>query len=183
MCRLSYCTLLLIAASCYLVYCSHAKAIQGTNKLDLPNRINAGVGSGVGSTAAAMEARHKRAMGEYNKELNDIIDELEENSLVQKASIALPPAQTQEFDLDNMPPLAYYLLLQKLRQLQSNGEPAYRVRTPRLGRSIDFQQLLEGRGGSSEEAAGGQFVSRLTKKSVPFKPRLGKRAQVCAGGD
>ncbi|XP_060647678.1 protein hugin [Drosophila nasuta] len=193
MCRLSYCTLLLIAASCYLVYCSHAKAIQGTNKLDLPNRINnagvgigigSGVGSGVGSAAAAAEARHKRAMGEYNKELNDIIDELEENSLVQKASVAVPPAQQQEFDLDNMPPLAYYLLLQKLRQLQSSGEPAYRVRTPRLGRSIDFQQLLEGGRGSSEEAAaGGQFASRMMKKSVPFKPRLGKRAQVCAGGD
>ncbi|KAH8358787.1 hypothetical protein KR093_002508 [Drosophila rubida] len=186
MCRLSYCTLLLIAASCYLVYCSHAKAIQGTNKLDLPNRINSvgvGVGGGVGSAAAAAEARHKRAMGEYNKELSDIIDELEENSLVQKASVAVPPAQTQEFDLDNMPPLAYYLLLQKLRQLQSSGEPAYRVRTPRLGRSIDFQQLLEGSRGSGEEATGGQFVSRMMKKSVPFKPRLGKRAQVCAGGD
>lgn len=184
MCRLSYGTWLLIAASCYLVYCCHAKAIQGTNKLDLPNRINgigSGVGSGVGSAAAAAEARHKRAMGEY-KELNDIIDELEENSLVQKASVAVPSAQSQEFDLDNMPPLAYYLLLQKLRQLQSNGEPAYRVRTPRLGRSIDFQQLLDGRT-NSEESAGGQFMSRLTKKSVPFKPRLGKRAQVCAGGD
>lgn len=63
----------------------------------------------------AAEARHKRAMGEY-KELNDIIDELEENSLLQKASGAVAPAQAQEFDLDNMPPLAYYLLLQKLRQ-------------------------------------------------------------------
>lgn len=56
-------------------------------------------------------------MGEY-KELNDIIDELEENSLLQKASVAVPPAQTQEFDLDNMPPLAYYMLLQKLRQCE-----------------------------------------------------------------
>ncbi|KAH8416674.1 hypothetical protein KR222_006153, partial [Zaprionus bogoriensis] len=161
---------------------------QGTNKLDLPNRIS-GSGSGVGSGAAtvAAEARHKRAMGEY-KDVNDIIDELEENSLAQKASAMAvaghSSGQGQEFDLDNMPPLAYYMLLQKLRQLQSNGEPAYRVRTPRLGRSIDFQQLLEGRaaGGSAEDAAGGQFVSRMMKKSVPFKPRLGKRAQVCGGG-
>lgn len=28
MCRLSYCTLLLIAASCYLVYCGQAKVLQ-----------------------------------------------------------------------------------------------------------------------------------------------------------
>lgn len=70
--------------------------------------------------------------------------------------------------------------------VQSNSEPAYSVHTPRLGRSIDFQQLLEGhgagRGVSAEESAGGQFVSRMMKKSVPFKPRLGKRAQVCGGG-
>lgn len=77
--------------------------------------------------------------------------------------------------------------------MQSNGEQAYRVRTPRLGRSIDLP-LLDGsegggRGGNmgmglagSEEATGGQFMSRLVKKSVPFKPRLGKRAQVCSGG-
>lgn len=68
------------------------------------------------------EARQKRAMGEY-KELTDIIDELEENSLAQKASATLPvaavPAQGQDFDLDSMPPLAYYLLLQKLRQCKS----------------------------------------------------------------
>lgn len=70
-----------------------------------------------------------------------------------------------------------------LYAVQSNGEPAYRVRTPRLGRSIDFQQLLEGHaGGSAEESTGGQFVSRMMKKSVPFKPRLGKRAQVCGSG-
>ncbi|XP_030564005.1 protein hugin [Drosophila novamexicana] len=178
--RLSNCTLLLIAASCYLVYSSQAKALQGTNKLDLPNRIS-GISVDSANAASAAEARHKRAMGEY-KELNDIIDELEENNLGQKPSGAAPPAQTQEFDLDNMPPLAYYLLLQKLRQLQSSSEPTYRVRTPRLGRSIDFQQLLESRAGS-EEATGGHFVSRMMKKSVPFKPRLGKRAQVCGGGD
>lgn len=66
---------------------------------------------------------------------------------------------------------------------QRNNEQAYTRRTPRLGRSIDFQQLLDSRGGN-EEAAGGQFVSRMMKKSVPFKPRLGKRAQVCgSGGD
>lgn len=68
------------------------------------------------------EARHKRAMGEY-KELTDIIDELEENSLAQKASATLPlnavPPQGQEFDLESMPPLTYYLLLQKLRQRKS----------------------------------------------------------------
>ncbi|XP_044312782.1 protein hugin isoform X2 [Drosophila rhopaloa] len=134
------------------------------------------------------EARQKRAMGEY-KELTDIIDELEENSLAQKASATIPvaavPPQGQEFDLDSMPPLTYYLLLQKLRQLQSSGEPAYRVRTPRLGRSIDFQRLLDAEGaagmGGSEEATGGQFMQRMIKKSVPFKPRLGKRAQVCGG--
>ncbi|KAH8313480.1 hypothetical protein KR067_006884 [Drosophila pandora] len=214
MCGPSYCTLLLIAASCYVLVCSQAKSLQGTSKLDLANHISAtsargssGLGTGpataTASAAAARtsmnEARHKRAMGEY-KELTDIIDELEENSLAQKASATLPlnavPPQGQEFDLESMPPLTYYLLLQKLRQLQSSGEPAYRVRTPRLGRSIDFQQLLdggEGGGGSrglgvgvalagSEEATGGQFMSRMIKKSVPFKPRLGKRAQVCGGG-
>ncbi|XP_070074064.1 protein hugin isoform X2 [Drosophila takahashii] len=129
------------------------------------------------------EGRQKRAMGDY-KELTDIIDELEENSLAQKASATMPaaavPPQGQEFDLDSMPPLTYYLLLQKLRQLQSNGEPAYRVRTPRLGRSIDSWRLLDGEG-APEEAIGGQFVQRMAKKSVPFKPRLGKRAQVCGG--
>ncbi|ALC46173.1 hug [Drosophila busckii] len=190
MCRLSYCTLLLIAACFYLIYCSQAKSLQGNSnsKLDLPNRINAGSAANGGShsgraASAAAEARHKRAMGDYMK-LNDIIDELEENSLVQKASATLPNAQQQEFDLDNIPPLAYYLLLQKLRQLQSSGEPSYRVRTPRLGRSIDLQPYLEDREGSEEsQAAGGQFMARLTKKSVPFKPRLGKRAQVCGGGD
>ncbi|XP_017041100.1 protein hugin [Drosophila ficusphila] len=202
MCGPSYCTLLLIAASCYvLVVCSQAKSLQGTSKLDLANHISAG-GSARGSSsssqspsaaaAAAMmsEARQKRAMGEY-KELTDIIDELEENSLAQKASATIPVAGMlppgQEFDLDSMPPLTYYLLLQKLRQLQSSGEPAYRVRTPRLGRSIDFQRLLDGGEGAavgmagSEEATGGQFMQRMIKKSVPFKPRLGKRAQVCGG--
>ncbi|XP_022210889.2 protein hugin [Drosophila obscura] len=193
MCRPSYGTLLLIAASCYVLVSSQAKALQGTNKLDLANHISVGpargssaggAASAAGAVRAAMtEARHKRAMGEY-KELTDIIDELEENSLSQKAAAVAPlPPQAQEFDLDSMPPLTYYLLLQKLRQLQSNGEPAFRVRTPRLGRSIDFQQLLDA-GGASEEAAGGQFMSRMMKKSVPFKPRLGKRAQVCgSGGD
>ncbi|XP_017112162.1 protein hugin [Drosophila elegans] len=194
MCGPSYCTLLLIAASCYvLVVCSQAKALQGTNKLDLANHIRAGSARGSSSSAATAasvnEARQKRAMGEY-KELTDIIDELEENSLAQKASATIPiaavPPQGQEFDLDSMPPLTYYLLLQKLRQLQSSGEPAYRVRTPRLGRSIDFQRLLDAEGAGmgmagSEEATGGQFMQRMIKKSVPFKPRLGKRAQVCGG--
>lgn len=102
----------------FFYLCLGTSFAQGANKLDLPNRINSGGGLNVGRGSAATvaaEARHKRAMGEY-KELNDIIDELEENSLLQKASVAVPPAQTQEFDLDNMPPLAYYMLLQKLRQ-------------------------------------------------------------------
>ncbi|XP_020811556.1 protein hugin [Drosophila serrata] len=201
MCGPSYCTLLLIVASCYVLVCSQARALQGTGKLDLANHIRAGSARGAGSPSssssgragasavAALAARQKRAMGEY-KELTDIIDELEENSLAQKASATLPvaamPPQGQDFDLDSMPPLAYYLLLQKLRQLQSNGEQAYRVRTPRLGRSIDLP-LLDGGGGGmglagSEEATGGQFRRDLVKKSVPFKPRLGKRAQVCNGG-
>ncbi|KAH8283763.1 hypothetical protein KR054_000914 [Drosophila jambulina] len=199
MCGPSYCTLLLIAASCYVLVCSHAKALQGTGKLDLANHIRAGSARGAGSSSsgrdgaaavAALAARQKRAMGEY-KELTDIIDELEENSLAQKASATIPvavavPPQGQDFDLESMPPLAYYLLLQKLRQLQSNGEQAYRVRTPRLGRSIDLPLLDSGGGGmgltGSEEATGGQFRRDLVKKSVPFKPRLGKRAQVCSGG-
>lgn len=97
---------------------------QGTNKLDLPNRIS-GINVGSASVAAAAEARHKRAMGEY-KELNDIIDDLEENGLVQKGgSAAAPQAQAQEFDLDSMPPLAYYLLLQKLRQRKYWAHAAY----------------------------------------------------------
>lgn len=80
-------------------------------------------------------------------------------------------------------PIYFFVCVRSYYIVQSNGEPAYRVRTPRLGRSIDFQQLLEGHaaGGSAEEPAGGQFVSRMMKKSVPFKPRLGKRAQVCGG--
>eukprot|EP00099_Drosophila_melanogaster_P015488 NP_524329.1 hugin [Drosophila melanogaster] len=190
MCGPSYCTLLLIAASCYILVCSHAKSLQGTSKLDLGNHISAGSARGSLSPAspALSEARQKRAMGDY-KELTDIIDELEENSLAQKASatmqVAAMPPQGQEFDLDTMPPLTYYLLLQKLRQLQSNGEPAYRVRTPRLGRSIDSWRLLDAEGATGmaggEEAIGGQFMQRMVKKSVPFKPRLGKRAQVCGG--
>ncbi|KAH8353814.1 hypothetical protein KR084_002544 [Drosophila pseudotakahashii] len=187
MCGPSYCTLLLIAASCYVLVCSQAKSLQGTSKLDLGNHISAGSARGSSSSSssssAMSEGRQKRAMGDY-KELTDIIDELEENSLAQKTSATMPaaavPPQGQEFDLDSMPPLTYYLLLQKLRQLQSNGEPAYRVRTPRLGRSIDSWRLLDGEG-APEEAIGGQFVQRLAKKSVPFKPRLGKRAQVCGG--
>lgn len=72
----------------------------------------------------AAEARHKRAMGEY-KGLNDIYDDVEDNSLLQKANVAMPAAaagggggapQAQEFDLDTMPPLAYYMLLRKLKQ-------------------------------------------------------------------
>ncbi|XP_039490546.1 protein hugin [Drosophila santomea] len=190
MCGPSYCTLLLIAASCYILVCSHAKSLQGTSKLDLGNHISVGSARGSSSPASAAlsEARQKRAMGDY-KELTDIIDELEENSLAQKASatmqVAAMPPQGQEFDLDSMPPLTYYLLLQKLRQLQSNGEPAYRVRTPRLGRSIDSWRLLDAEGATGmaggEEAIGGQFMQRMVKKSVPFKPRLGKRAQVCGG--
>ncbi|XP_017076829.1 protein hugin [Drosophila eugracilis] len=188
MCGPSYCTLLLIAASCYVLVCSQAKSLQGTSKLDLGNHINAGSARGSTSSSTSLEARQKRAMGDY-KELTDIIDELEENSLAQKASATVPlaavPQQGQEFDLDSMPPLAYYLILQKLRQLQSNGEPAYRVRTPRLGRSIDSWRLLDSEGASEmaggEEAIGGQFRQRMVKKSVPFKPRLGKRAQVCGG--
>ncbi|XP_036672650.3 protein hugin [Drosophila suzukii] len=183
MCGPSYCTLLLIAASCYILVCSQAKSLQGTSKQDLGNHISGGAARGSSSSPTLSEGRQKRAMGEY-KELTDIIDELEENSLAQKASATLPvgavPPQGQEFDLDSMPPLTYYLLLQKLRQLQSNGEPAYRVRTPRLGRSIDSWRILDGEG-VPEESIGGQFVQRMAKKSVPFKPRLGKRAQVCGG--
>ncbi|EDW39127.1 GL13916 [Drosophila persimilis] len=175
MCRPSYGSLLLIAASCYVLVSSQAKALQGANKLDLANHISAGpargssAGGGADAVRAAMtEARHKRAMGEY-KELTDIIDELEENSLSQKAAAVAPlPPQAQEFDLDSMPPLTYYLLLQKLRQSLTSSSSW----TP---------------GGASGEAAGGQFMSRMMKKSVPFKPRLGKRAQVCgsagSGGD
>ncbi|XP_030370151.1 protein hugin [Scaptodrosophila lebanonensis] len=202
MCRLNYGTLLLIAASFYVAICSHAKPMQSAQKLDLPNRIRGGPGGGTAAHSTVLsEARQKRAMGEY-KELNDIIDELEENNLQAQKSLAMAsPLSTaqlqqqpqQEYDLDNMPPLTYYLLLQKLRQLQNSNEPAYRVRTPRLGRSIDFQQLLDASGvGDEEMSVGGggggglgiqsrQFVSRMMKKSVPFKPRLGKRAQVCGG--
>jgi len=83
------------------------------------------------------EGRQKRAMGEY-KELTDIIDELEENSLAQKASATLPvgavPPQGQEFDLDSMPPLTYYLLLQKLRQRKLPQGTTLRMRNICRGR-------------------------------------------------
>lgn len=98
---------------------------QGTNKLDLPNRIS-GINVGSAGAAAAAEARHKRAMGEY-KELNDIIDDLDENGLVQKggAAATASQAQAQEFDLDSMPPLAYYMLLERLRQCEYRAHAAY----------------------------------------------------------
>jgi len=93
--------------------------VQGTSKQDLGNHISGGAARGSSSSPTLSEGRQKRAMGDY-KELTDIIDELEENSLAQKASATLPvgavPPQGQEFDLDSMPPLTYYLLLQKLRQ-------------------------------------------------------------------
>lgn len=107
--------------------------MQGTSKLDLGNHISAGSARGSLSPAspALSEARQKRAMGDY-KELTDIIDELEENSLAQKASatmqVAAMPPQGQEFDLDTMPPLTYYLLLQKLRQRKLPMDTCWNVK-------------------------------------------------------
>jgi len=90
----------------------------------------------------------------------------------------MPNMRTSFFDkLSQWPMFSLFL---PIWTVQSNGEPAYRVRTPRLGRSIDSWRILDGEG-APEESIGGQFVQRMAKKSVPFKPRLGKRAQVCGG--
>ncbi|XP_037952846.1 protein hugin-like [Teleopsis dalmanni] len=181
---LSCCTFLLMLLCYYSL--SNCKAItnehQATKKVDLPNHIENAPFTPeqqIRHTAVKTEARQKRSqrdLVEY-KDLNDILEDLEDNSIAQAAAATTP---TQDFDLDNMPPVTYYLLLQKLKQLQSN-EPTYRVRTPRLGRSIDFQLMDGGANGNPEDEVGmsRQFVSRVIKKSVPFKPRLGKRTQMC----
>jgi len=81
----------------------------------------------------------------------------------------MPNMRTSFFDkLSQWPMFSLFL---PIWTVQSNGEPAYRVRTPRLGRSIDSWRILDGEG-APEESIGGQFVQRMAKKSVPFKPRL-----------
>lgn len=66
-------------------------------------------------------------------------------------------------------------------------------RTPRLGRSIDFQLFDAGAAATTghdfdvssainmanDYAVSRQFLPRVMKKSVQFKPRLGKRTQIC----
>lgn len=80
--------------------------------------------------------------------------------------------------------------------MQSSERQLPTRRTPRLGRSIDFQLFDAGTGAASSSSSqqhdfdgalsmandyafSRQFLPRVMKKSVQFKPRLGKRTQVC----
>lgn len=75
--------------------------------------------------------------------------------------------------------------------VQTNERQLPTRRTPRLGRSIDFQLFDAGAATSAghdfdgalnmanDYAVSRQFLPRVMKKSVQFKPRLGKRTQVC----
>lgn len=90
-------------------------------KVDLPNRQKSSEHFSAEhqtSHALNIENRKKRSqrdIGEY-KDLNDIIEDLEDNTLAVQAAVTTGlPA---EFDLENMPPLTYYLLLQKLKQCE-----------------------------------------------------------------
>lgn len=72
--------------------------------------------------------------------------------------------------------------------MQNNERQLPARRTPRLGRSIDFQLFDGGAAGrdfddalnmANDYVLPRQFLTRVMKKSVQFKPRLGKRTQVC----
>ncbi|XP_055852576.1 protein hugin [Episyrphus balteatus] len=73
-----------------------------------------------------------------------------------------------ELEVEGIPqPLLMFL--QKMCQLQAKP---LRMKTPRLGRTIDFD--------SDDERMRLPFGSgRINKKNVPFKPRLGKRTCLC----
>ncbi|KAL9899387.1 protein hugin [Glossina fuscipes fuscipes] len=126
-------------------------------------------------------------------ELNELIEELNDNGLLQSASLASQAPMGKvlnEIDVDNLPPVLYVMLLEKLKELRHERQLATTRRTPRLGRSIDFQ-LFDAAAVADSLArdfettnddnyrASHLYVPRVMKKSVPFKPRLGKRSQVC----
>uniref|UniRef100_A0A1A9WYL2 Uncharacterized protein n=1 Tax=Glossina brevipalpis TaxID=37001 RepID=A0A1A9WYL2_9MUSC len=126
-------------------------------------------------------------------ELNELIEELSGNGLLQSASLAssVPLGKvSNEIDMDNLPPVLYVMLLEKLKELRNERQLPATRRTPRLGRSIDFHlfdadavadSLARDFEASNDDdyKASRLYIPRMMKKSVPFKPRLGKRSQVC----
>uniref|UniRef100_A0A1A9VFU2 Uncharacterized protein n=1 Tax=Glossina austeni TaxID=7395 RepID=A0A1A9VFU2_GLOAU len=126
-------------------------------------------------------------------ELNELIEELNDNGLLQSSSLASQAPMEKvlnEIDVDSLPPVLYMMLLEKLKELRNERQLATTRRTPRLGRSIDFQlfdaaavadSLARDFAATNDDnyKASRLYVPRVMKKSVPFKPRLGKRSQMC----
>ncbi|XP_013113275.1 protein hugin [Stomoxys calcitrans] len=174
---------------------SHAAIRDGTNTHTI--------------TDAKSETRRKRSqldMGsaagvfgagatEY-KDFGEFLEDLGDNGLLPSS---LMPQSQEVIDVENMSPLVYFMLLQKIKQLQSGEWQSPTRRTPRLGRSIDFQLFDAAAATNSANPAGiasrdfesgsalandyagisRQYLPHVMKKSVQFKPRLGKRTQVC----
>ncbi|KAM7363520.1 protein hugin [Cochliomyia hominivorax] len=197
---LSCLTFVLVAFCCYAMSMSKPTRNEAAKKVDLPHEQQRQQQQQHHQlqSEATYETRHKRSQldlggsaallgngfgntGEY-KDLSEFVEEMGDNAIMPVS---------QEIDLENMPPLLYFMLLQKLKQLQTNERQLPTRRTPRLGRSIDFQLFDAGAATNSQHdfdgtlnlandyAVSRQFLPRVMKKSVQFKPRLGKRTQVC----
>ncbi|XP_073817706.1 protein hugin [Musca autumnalis] len=95
------------------------------------SQLDMGTASGVfGAAGAASDL----------KDFNEFLEELGDNAILQSS---LMPQSQEAIDVENMSPLVYYMLLQKIKQLQNSEWQMPTRRTPRLGRSIDFQ-LFDG---------------------------------------
>ncbi|XP_055907088.1 protein hugin [Eupeodes corollae] len=101
--------------------------------------------------------RQRRLRRDLN-ELRDGSDIFDDNSGIRPL----------ELEVEGIPqPLMMFL--QKMCQLQAKP---LRKKTPRLGRTIDFD--------NDDDRMRLPFgAGRINKKNVPFKPRLGKRTCLC----
>ncbi|XP_075144600.1 protein hugin [Haematobia irritans] len=217
---LSFLTFVLVGFCCYTLSSSNPTRTEvPTKNLDLPPQqqqqtsqqnahtpLHASI-----SNDAKTETRRKRSqldlgsasgvfgaggVTEY-KDFGEFLEDLGDNGLL--ASSLMPQSQ-EVIDAENISPLVYFMLLQKIKQVQNGEWQAPTRRTPRLGRSIDFQLFdtpavsngamasalsprdFENSNALANEYTGGmahQYLPRVMKKSVQFKPRLGKRTQVC----
>ncbi|KAI8130179.1 Protein hugin [Lucilia cuprina] len=194
---LSCLTFVLVAFCCYTMSMSKPTRKEAAKKVELPHEQQQQQPHHPQlQSEATYETRQKRSQldlgnigggtngfgnTEY-KDFNEFMEELGDNAIMPVS---------QEMDLENMPPLLYFMLLQKLKQLQTNERQLPTRRTPRLGRSIDFQLFDAGAATTTghdfdgalnmanDYAVSRQYLPRVMKKSVQFKPRLGKRTQVC----
>ncbi|XP_005190209.2 protein hugin [Musca domestica] len=221
---LSCLTFVVVAFCCYALSSSKPTRNEiSTKNLEHPSAAAAVAAaqheSGHVETEVKPEIRHKRSQldmgtaaaglfgaagttGEL-KDFNEFLEELGDNAILQSS---LMPQSQEAIDVENMSPLVYYMLLQKIKQLQNSEWQMPTRRTPRLGRSIDYQ-LFDGAAPITSRGAAGnsafstsrdydsnngngltndygvamarQYLPHVMKKSVQFKPRLGKRTQVC----